>query len=380
MCPRLYFRAINFRIAALVVALFLMAVSAGAQSGSPTSQQPQRAAQNWPAPKDGDFAVNNFRFGSGEVLPEMNLHYATLGSPHRDAAGRVTNAVLILHGTGGSGRQFLQPQFAGELFGPGQLLDATRYFIILPDNVGHGRSSKPSNALRAKFPRYDYDDMVRAQHLLVTEGLGVNHLRLVMGTSMGCMHSFVWSEMFPDFMDALLPLACLPVEIAGRNRIWRKMFMDAIRTDPEWQDGNYTAQPRGLRTSLYFLQLVGLAPLQAQKNLPTRAQADKSVEDFQQARFASTDANDFLYQVDSSRNYNPAPQLEKILAPLFHINSADDFINPPELGIAEREIARVKRGRFILIPISDETRGHGTHTRARVWKQYLEELLRISAK
>jgi len=345
-----------------------------------SAQPPAQPAAAGPAPAEGDFAVKDFRFGSGEVLPQMNLHYATLGSPQRDAAGRVNNAVLILHGTGGSGRQFLQPQFAGELFGPGQLLDATRYFIILPDSLGHGRSSKPSDALRAKFPRYDYDDMVRAQHLLLAEGLGVNHLRLVMGTSMGCMHSFVWGETFPDFMDALLPLACQPVEIAGRNRIWRKMSLDAIRTDPEWQDGNYTAQPRGLRTSLYLLLLVGLAPLQAQKNFPTRAQADKNVEDFLQARLATTDANDFLYQLDASRNYNPSPQLEKIIAPLFHINSADDFINPPELAIAEREIAKVKRGRFILLPISDETRGHGTHTRARVWKLYLEELLRISAK
>ncbi len=310
----------------------------------------------------------------------MNLHYATLGAPQRDAVGRVNNAVLILHGTGGSGRQFLQPQFAGELFGPGQLLDATRYFIILPDNVGHGRSSKPSDALRAKFPLYDYDDMVRAQHLLLTEGLGVNHLRLVMGTSMGCMHSFVWGEMFPDFMDALLPLACLPVEIAGRNRMWRKMSMDAIRTDPEWKDGNYLLQPRGLRTAIYMLLIVGSAPLQMQKNFPTRAQADNYLGDQLQARLATTDANDFVYQVDASRNYNPSPALDKIIAPLFHINSADDFINPPELGIAEQEIKKVKLGRFILLPVTDETRGHGTHTRARVWKQYLEELLRISAK
>ncbi len=361
----------------VAVCLLISAPHASAQS-NPSPQQP--AAPNWPPPKDGDFAVKDFRFGSGEVLAQMNLHYATLGTPQRDAAGRVTNAVLILHGTGGTGRQFLQPQFAGELFGPGQLLDAARYFIILPDNIGHGRSSKPSDGFRAKYPHYDYDDMVRAQHLLLTEGLGVNHLRLVMGTSMGCMHSFVWGEMFPDFLDALMPLACLPVEIAGRNRIWRKMSLDAIRTDPEWLDGNYAAQPRGLRTSLYLLQLVGLAPMQAQKNFPTRAQADKNVDDFLQSRFATTDANDFLYQVDSSRNYNPSPQLEKILTPMMYINSADDFINPPELAIAEREITKVKRGRFILIPISDETRGHGTHTRARVWKQYLEDLLKDSAK
>ena len=366
-------------LTAAVIFVFGAPLCANTQSATPPPQQPA-AAQNWPAPTEGDFAVKDFRFGSGEVLPQMNLHYATLGAAQRDASGRVTNAVLILHGTGGSGRQFLQPQFAGELFGPGQLLDAARYFIILPDNVGHGRSSKPSNGLRAKFPHYDYDDMVRAQHLLLTEGLGVNHLRLVMGTSMGCMHSFVWGETYPDFMDALMPLACLPVEIAGRNRLWRKMSLDAIRTDPEWQNGDYTAQPRGLRSAIYMLLIAGSAPLQMQKNLSTRAQAEKYLDDQLQARLASTDANDFLYQVDASRNYNPAPHLDKILVPVMFINSADDFINPPELGIAEREIAKVKRGRFVLLPISDETRGHGTHTRARVWKQYLEELLRISAK
>ncbi len=377
--------SLRFRRNAILLAAFAALFPCGplivrAQSGAATQHPATPPAQNWPTPKEGDFAVKDFRFGSGEVLPQMNLHYATLGAPQRDAAGRVTNAVLILHGTGGTGRQFLQPQFAGELFGPGQLLDATRYYIILLDNIGHGRSSKPSDGMRTKFPHYDYDDMVRAQHLLLTEGLGVNHLRLVMGTSMGCMHSFVWGETFPDFMDALMPLACQPVEIAGRNRMWRKMAMDAIRTDPEWQNGDYTTQPRGLRTSLYLLQLVGLAPLQAQKNFPTRDQADKSVEDFLRTRLTTTDANDFLYQVDSSRNYNPAPQLEKIIAPMMFVNSVDDFVNPPELGIAEQEIKKVKRGRFILIPISDETRGHGTHTRARVWKQYLEELLKLSEK
>ena len=354
---------------------FLIALPAAAQS---PAQQP--VPPNWPPPKDGDFAVKDFRFTSGETLPEMNLHYATLGTPQRDSDGRVANAVLILHGTGGTGRQFLQQQFAGELFGPGQPLDAARYYIILPDSLGHGRSSKPSDGLRAKFPKYDYHDMVRAQHLLLTEGLGVNHLRLVMGTSMGCMHSFVWGEMFSDFMDALMPLACLPVEIAGRNRLWRKMTIDAIRTDPEWQDSNYTAQPRGLRTAIYLLLIAGSAPLQMQKTLPTREQAEKYLDDQLRIRLTSTDANDFLYQVDASRNYDPAPQLEKILPPVMFINSADDFINPPELGIAEREIARVKHGRFVLLPITGETRGHGTHTRAIVWRQYLEELLRISAK
>ncbi len=334
-----------------------------------------------PAPQEGNFIARDFHFKSGETLPELRLHYTTLGKPARDAEGRVTNAVLILHGTGGTGRQFLSQAFADVLFGPGQLLDATRYYIILPDNVGHGGSSKPSDGLRMRFPQYDYDDMVAAQHRLVTEGLGVNHLRLVMGTSMGCMHSFVWGEAYPDFMDALMPLACLPVEIAGRNRMWRKMLLDAIRTDPAWKGGEYTEQPRqGLRTALDLLLLVGSAPLQMQKNYPTREAAEKHLDDYISRRLGSLDANDMLYYFDSSRNYNPSPHLDKIKVPVMYINSADDFINPPELGIAEREIKKVKNGRFVLLPISDETRGHGTHTRAAVWQQYLKELLDSSAR
>lgn len=365
------------------LALLILSAVGGGLVASNESQyrQPtgsaQQAQPSWPQQQQqGDYVAREFRFGSGEVLPELRLHYVTIGTPRRDANGRVTNAVLIMHGTGGSGRQFLSPQFADELYAPGQPLDASRYFIILPDAIGHGGSSKPSDGLRMKFPQYDYDDMVRAQHLLVTEGLGVNHLRLVMGTSMGCMHSFAWAETYPDMMDALLPLACLPVEIAGRNRQWRKLAMDAIRNDPSWQNGNYTEQPVGLRTAIALLQVVGPASHQQQKNLPTREQADKALEDYVAARMRATDANDFLYYFNSSRNYNPAPHLEKIAAPLVHINFADDFINPPELGIAESEIKKVKRGRYILVPIGDDTVGHGTHTRARVWKRHLVELLR----
>jgi homoserine O-acetyltransferase/O-succinyltransferase len=342
---------------------------------------PSFAQQNPPpARTEGDFVVKNFKFRSGETLPDLKLHYTTLGKPVYDAQGRVTNAVLILHGTGGTGQQFLSPQFAGELFGPGQLLDVTRYFIILPDGVGHGKSSKPSDGLHAHFPQYDYDDMVAAHYQLLIEGLGVNHLRLILGTSMGCMHSFVWGETYPDFMDALMPLACQPVQIAGRNRIWRKMTMDAIRNDPEWKGGEYATEPQqALRTALDFLLIAGSAPSYMQKTLPTRDAADKYLDDYFKARLAALDANDFLYQVNASRNYDPSPQLEKITAQVMYINSADDFINPPELGIADREIKRVKNGRFLLIPISDETRGHGTHTRAVVWKQYLAELLAKSA-
>jgi homoserine O-acetyltransferase len=332
-----------------------------------------------PATTEGDFVIKNFKFQSGETLPELRLHYTTLGKLARDAQGRVTNAVLILHGTGGTGHQFLTPIFSGELFGPGQLLDAQRYFIVLPDGIGHGKSSKPSDGMHAHFPQYDYDDMVAGHYRLLTEGLGVNHLRLLFGTSMGCMHSFVWGETHPDFMDALMPMACQPVQIAGRNRIWRKMVMDAIRNDPEWKGGDYSAEPQqALRTVLDFLLIAGSAPLYMQKTLPTRDAADKYLDDYFKTRMAGLDANDFLYQVNASRNYDPSPQLEKITAQVMYINSADDFINPPELGMGEREIKRVKNARFVLIPIGDETRGHGTHTKAIVWKQYLAALLEKS--
>ncbi len=328
---------------------------------------------------EGDYVAHDFKFKSGEELSELRLHYRTLGKPERDALGRVKNAVLILHGTGGSGQQFLQPQFAGELFGHGQLLDVDRYFIILPDGIGHGKSSKPSDGSHAHFPAYDYDDMVAAQHLLVTEGLGVQHLRLIFGTSMGCMHSFVWAETYPDFMDALMPMACLPVQIAGRNRLWRKMLMDAIRNDAAWNGGEYKEEPKeALIAAQDLLVIAGSAPLLMQQTLSTRDAADKYAEDAE--KHASTlDANDLLYQVNASRNYDPSPQLEKITTLVMWINSADDFINPPELGIAEKESKRLKNGTFVLIPISEQTHGHGTHTWAVVWQLYLKEILDKSA-
>ena len=316
-------------------------------------------------PTEGDYVIKDFRFASGESLPELRLHYATFGRPERDARGVVKNAMLILHGTGGSGRQFLRNVFAGVLFGPGQLLDSARYYIILPDGIGHGRSSKPSDGLHARFPHYTYDDMVRAHYRLLTEHLGVNHLRLVMGTSMGGMQTWVWGEPHPDFMDALMPLASLPVEIAGRNH-------------PTWLNGEYASQPRGVTTALYILMLMGSAPLEWQKEAPTRVAADSFVEGYVKSRLPQTDANDMLYQFDASRFYNPGPNLERIVAPLLAINSADDQINPPDLGIIEREIGRVKRGRYVLIPISDRTRGHGTHTLAALWKDELARLLRES--
>lgn len=336
-------------------------------------------AQTKPTPQEGDYILHNFHFASGESMPELRMHYLTFGHPLRDASGRVTNAVLILHGTGGSGRQFLQPQFADVLFGPGQLLDATKYYIILPDNIGHGQSSKPSDGLHAKFPQYDYDDMVLAQHELVTKGLGVNHLRLVMGTSMGCMHSWVWGETYPDFMDAMMPLACLPVPIAGRNRIWRKMIIDGIRQDPDWKNGEYTAEPRAaLQIASDFLIIAGSAPILMQKSYPTREAADQFLEQATKRNISNLDANDMLYAISASRNYDPSPKLETIKVPVMFVNSADDFINPPELGIAQQEIKKVKKGKFVLIPSSDQTHGHGTHTWAAIWQEYLKELLEES--
>jgi homoserine O-acetyltransferase len=343
------------------------------------SVAPAQQASQLPTPKEGDYVSHDFHFENGETLSELRLHYATFGTPTRDSAGRVTNAVLILHGTTGSGTQFLAPQFSGVLFGPGQLLDVSRYYVILPDNIGHGKSSKPSDGMHLHFPQYDYDDMVAMQHELLEKGLGVNHLRLILGTSMGCMHSFIWGETYPDFADALMPLACQPVAIAGRNRVWRKLVMDAIRDDPEWKGGEYTAQPRvGLEVAAEMFYIAAGSALQMQKNFPTRESTDISADEFAKRFINSHDANDFLYAVNASRNYDASPQLEKITVPVMFVNSADDFINPPELGIAEREIKRIKKGRFVLLPITDQTRGHGTHTSAAVWQQYLKELMELS--
>jgi len=356
-------------------ALLLLFLSCALTSAvlAQTTNPPQRT---FPAPVEGDYIIQNFHFRSGETLPELKIHYRTIGTLRTDNSGVARNAVLIGHGTGGSGTQFLSAQFAGVLFGPGQLLDATKYFIVLADGIGHGGSSKPSDGLHARFPHYNYDDMVLAQYELLTKKLGVNRLRLVMGTSMGGMHTWVWGEAYPDFMDALMPLASLPVEIAGRNRIWRRMAMDAIRNDPEWVGGEYKTQPmRGLIAAQNLLLLMGSVPLQWQKRAPTRDAADKFYADGLTAAIARLDANNLLYQLDASREYNPSPKLEMIKAPLIAINSADDVINPPELGLMEREIKRVKRGRFILLPISDQTRGHGTHTQPAIWQQHLKELL-----
>jgi homoserine O-acetyltransferase len=346
---------------------------------APPASPPQPIAGVMPVP--GDFAMKDFAFASGEKLPELRLHYVTLGTIKRDPAGHVTNAVLILHGTTGSSQGFTRKEFADVVFGPGQALDLSRYYVILADDIGHGGSSKPSDGLRARFPHYAYADMVAAEHALVVDGLKVDHLALVMGTSMGCMHSWLWAEKWPSAMDAVLGLACLPAPIAGRNRAWRKMVIDGIEQDPDWKGGEYAEEPRAaLSNAGHVFALAESAPLADQKRLPTREAADKEVE-ADERKFASEhDANDVLYAVASSRDYDPSADLEKITARLLLVNSADDFINPPELGIAEREMKRVKNGRYVLVPASASTHGHGTYSWATFWHKDLEDLLTASGK
>jgi homoserine O-acetyltransferase len=340
-----------------------------------------QAAQPAPPPRwqpaDHDFIARDVTFRSGERMQDVRIHYATLGRPHRDARGRIDNAVLLLHGTGGSGRQFLQPQFADELFGPGQPLDITRYWIILPDNIGHGRSSKPSDGLRMAFPHYDYDDMVALQHRLLSEGLRVRRARLILGTSMGCMHAFVWAETYPDFARALMPLACEPIEIGGLNRMWRQALIDGIQNDPAWANGEYAEQPRqGLRTAASILAIAGAAPLYFQERWPTRDAATTEIRARIERSMANADANDMIYQFESSRTYNPWPNLERITAPMTWVNSADDFINPRNFDYPRQAIARIgDNARFRMIEETPETRGHGTHTWAAHWKQDLIDLL-----
>jgi homoserine O-acetyltransferase len=326
------------------------------------------AAAQYSAPKEGSWIARDFRFHTGEVSPELRLHYRTVGEPSGEP-------VLILHGTTGSGASMLSPAFAGELFGPGQPLDASKYFIVLPDGIGHGKSSKPSDGLRAKFPRYNYDDMVAAQHKLVSEGLGIRHLRLVLGNSMGGMHTWIWGVAHPDFMDALVPMASQPTEMASRNWMMRRLIIDAIRNDPDWKGGDYAEQPRAFRTASVFYGIAtNGGTLAYQKQAPTRELADKLL-DQRLAAPSAADANDTLYQWDSSRDYNASAGLERITAALLAVNSADDERNPPETGLMERELKRVKNGKLYLIPPSEDTRGHGTTGMAKFWKSQLQEFL-----
>jgi homoserine O-acetyltransferase/O-succinyltransferase len=368
---------------ALLLAAALLAAPAAAPVPPPLPLVSATAALPPGAPvpvTEGEVVLKDFRFRSGEALAELRVHYRTVGTPRRDARGAVENAVLVIHGTTGSGGQFIRPEFAGELFGPGQPLDATRWFIVLPDAIGHGRSSKPSDGLHARFPRYGYLDMIEAQRRLLVEGLGVTHLRLVMGTSMGGMQTWLWGERYPDMMDALLPLASLPTQISGRNRVWRRTIIDAIRGDPAWAGGEYTAQPPSLRVAAQMLWLMSGSPLIRQKEAPTLAAADEVIDVFVTGYLKSGDANDVLYAVEASRDYDPGPDLEKIRAPLLAINTADDLINPPELGILEREIRRVPHGRAILLPSSERTRGHGSHTLAALYREELKALLAATGK
>lgn len=381
----------RMRICLLALALLVACKRTHEEPPKPAAPAPAPAPTAKPAPPpvtfaglmptEADYTIKDFAFTSGEKLPELKIHYRTLGTPKKDAQGHVNNAVLIMHGTTGSGAQFSRKQFADELFKPGQLLDVTKYYVILPDDIGHGGSSKPSDGLHAKFPHYGYEDMVAAEHALVTDGLKVDHLRLVMGTSMGCMHTWMWLEKWPTEMDAGMPLACLPTQIAGRNRQWRKMIIDAIQADPAWKNGEYTEQPRMALTAIAApLIIAGSAPLADQKRMPDRDTADKVTEEAVKKLVDSEDANNVLYAVASSRDYDPSKDLEKITAQVVYVNSTDDFINPPELGIAEREIKRVKHGTFVLIPASEDTHGHSTHTWAVFWQQHLKELLDKTAQ
>ena len=335
---------------------------------------------SYPSPQQGITEIKNFTFHTGEKMDVVNLGYTTIGTLKKDANGKATNAVLIMHGTTGSGSSFLSERFAGNLFGEGQILDANKYFIILSDAIGHGRSSKPSDGMRMNFPRYNYDDMVNLMHKMLTEGLGVNHLRLVMGTSMGGMNTWVWGYLYPDFMDALMPLASTPVEIAGRNRMMRKMMMDAIMEDPDWAGGNYQTKPLGHRHAMHTLLMMTSSPLQWQKNYPTREASEAYLKQRVDGYFNAIDPNDLIYAFDASRDYNQSLHLEKIKAPLLSINSADDQVNPPELELTEKVIDRVANGKFILLPITDETVGHGTHSVPAVWGKYLEAFLKETEK
>jgi len=337
--------------------------------------------QDYPTPVEGNYVINNFHFEDGESLPKLNIHYIIIGKPTRDKDGMVNNAVLIMHGTTGSGKGFLVPTFAGYLFGPGDLLDANKYFIILPDAIGTGESSKPSDGMHMKFPKYDYNDMVLANYKLLTEHLKVNHLRLVMGTSMGAMESWVWGYTYPDFMDAIMPLACLPVQMGGRNWMQRALIVKLIEMDPAWKNGEYKKEPKvGLSGAIGQMMFMVSSPLQWRKEAPTREEADEKLDKLLKRYLSILDANDMIYQFMASRNYNPAPYLTKIKAPVFAINSADDQVNPPELGIMKKEIKKVKNGRYILLPITNKTRGHGTHSLPAIWGKYLDELLTISGE
>ena len=348
-----------------------MKASCAALSAILLSISASAMAADYPAPKQGDWIARDFKFHTGEVMPELRLHYTTVGEPSGQP-------VLVLHGTGGSGASMLTPGFAGELFGAGQPLDAAKYYIIIPDGIGHGKSSKPSDGMKTGFPKYDYDDMVEAQYRLVTEGLGVKHLRLVIGNSMGGMHTWLWGEKYPKAMDALVPMASQPTEMASRNWMLRRIMLDTIRNDPDYNNGNYTSQPRMMKYAItaYGIASIG-GTLAYQSQAPTAAKADKIVDD-RLAMPITADANDFVYQWESSHDYNAGEKLEEIEATLLLINAADDERNPPETGLTDAAMKRIKNGRLYLIPASTETRGHGTTGNAKFYVEQVRQLLQTA--
>lgn len=356
---------------ALAAALSVAGV-AGAADSTPTHPgQP-----SYPNQMEGDVVVRDFALTNGEHLANARFHYIALGTPQRDASGAITNGVLLLHGTTGSGRNFLNPSLGGELFGPGQPLDAAKYFIILADGIGHGGSSKPSDGLKGRFPHYGYVDAVEGQYRTVTEGLGIKHLKLVAGTSMGGMQTWIWGERHPDMMDALMPIASQPVAISGRNMLWRQLIIEAIRNDPEWKGGDYTAQPTGYTRALPIFQIMVNNASILQQQAPSRAAATTLYDQWVADYAKTVDANDYLYWFESSYDYDPGPELEKIKAKLVAVNFADDLLNPAELGVMEAAMKRIPHGRYVLIPASDQTRGHQTLTQAKVWKGALEDVLK----
>jgi homoserine O-acetyltransferase len=359
-----------------ILSLAILCISVLSMSGL---LQAQAAPPSYPNQKEADFTIKNFKFQSGEVLPELKLHYTTVGTPHKNAQGEIDNAILLLHGTTGTGKNFLSPSLGGQLFGPGQPLDASKYYLIMPDGLGRGGSTKPSDGMHAKFPHYGYVDVVEGQYRLVTEGLGIKRLKLILGTSMGGMQSWIWGEKYPDAMDALMPIASQPIEVSGRNMLWRRLVIEAIRTDPDWNNGEYTKQPTHFEHFLPVFNFMTESPVRLQEQAPTRAKANELYDNYV-TNFTKVDANDFLYWFESSFDYNPAPQLGQIKAKLLAVNFADDELNPPEIGVMEREVPKVKNGRFVLIPASDKTRGHQTLTQAVVWKQYVGEVLGAESK
>jgi homoserine O-acetyltransferase len=347
---------------------------AGGSGASGQDGSSQAGGPSFPGQREGEVLITDFAFQNGEKLPEVRLHYTTLGAPHKNGHGDVDNAVLLLHGTTGTGKSFLAPSIAGELFGAGQPLDASVYYVIMPDGLGRGGSTKPSDGLRAKFPRYGYGDVVTGQYRLVVEGLGVKHLRLVLGTSMGGMQAWMWGERYPDAMDALMPIACLPVELSGRNMLWRQLVIDAIKTDPDYSEGNYVKPPAHFAHALPIFNIMTESAQRLELEAPTRSKASELYESLV-AGFAKFDANDYLYWFDSSYDYDPEAQLGKIKAKVLAVNFADDELNPPELGVLERDMPKVKHARFVTVPAGPNSRGHQSLSVAALWKKYVVELM-----